>query len=169
LNYSTNPGELSVLLIYRGAYERALELSRVYRNVGSGRSWRQILKFLVYANKGKYKTADSLGRFLVNQVHPNRGFELLLTYELAQVEFELGKLDEAAANMQHVQELKAEGLGFRSRMYARSYYWLGRIYEAKGNPDLARQNYSKFLALWHRADPDLPELVDAKRRLAGLL
>jgi len=45
---------------------------------------------------------------------------------------------------------------------------LGKIYEKKGDTQLAIQNYEKFLDLWKDADEDLPDLIDAKKRLAKL-
>jgi hypothetical protein len=45
---------------------------------------------------------------------------------------------------------------------------LGKIYEQKGERDKARENCRKFLDLWKDADPGLPEVTDARQRLAGL-
>ena len=53
-------------------------------------------------------------------------------------------------------------------MYPKSFNLLGKIYEKKGDTQLAIQNYEKFLDLWKDADEDLPDLIDAKKRLAKL-
>jgi eukaryotic-like serine/threonine-protein kinase len=53
-------------------------------------------------------------------------------------------------------------------IFARSFYHLGRIDEELGDKTAARTNYQKFLALWKNADPGLPEVPDAKKRLAAL-
>jgi len=38
----------------------------------------------------------------------------------------------------------------------------------QGDKPRTRENYRKFLDLWKDADGGLPEVADAKRRLAGL-
>jgi tetratricopeptide (TPR) repeat protein len=53
-------------------------------------------------------------------------------------------------------------------IFARSFYQLGKIYEEKGWPGKAIENYERFLDLWKDADPGIPEVDDAKQRLAGL-
>jgi hypothetical protein len=45
---------------------------------------------------------------------------------------------------------------------------LGIIAEQKGEKAAARERFRKFLELWKDADPGLPEVADARKRLAGL-
>jgi tetratricopeptide (TPR) repeat protein/TolB-like protein len=45
---------------------------------------------------------------------------------------------------------------------------LARLLDQEGDHDAARQEYQRFLDLWNDADPDLPELAEARTRLAQL-
>ena len=52
--------------------------------------------------------------------------------------------------------------------YARSLYWLGKIFDQRSQREKAVENYEKFLRLWRDADPGTPEVKDAESRLAEL-
>lgn len=49
------------------------------------------------------------------------------------------------------------------------YNRLGELYEAKGDKAKAESYYTKFVALWEKADPELqPKVAEAKKRIARL-
>jgi tetratricopeptide (TPR) repeat protein len=71
-----------------------------------------------------------------------------------------GRLDEAAKV--HKEMLRIYG------GHALSHYELGTIYEEMKRPADAKKEYTKFLEMWSKADGSLPQLVDARKRLAAL-
>ena len=76
-------------------------------------------------------------------------------------------IDKAQAEYERITSSSSGRLSFGD-VYARSYYELGKIYEQKGWKGKAIEHYEKFLSLWKDADPGIPELKDATKRLAGL-
>ncbi len=86
---------------------------------------------------------------------------------LAQAYFQAGNRDKARREFEKILSLTTGRLYFGD-IYARSFYMIGRIFEEEGHNADAREHYEKFLDLWKDADPDLPELEDAQKRLARL-
>jgi tetratricopeptide (TPR) repeat protein len=86
---------------------------------------------------------------------------------LATARFDSGDLAGAQEQYEKIIRLTTGRLDYGD-IYARSFYMLGRIAEQKADPARARENYRKFLDLWKDADAGLPEVVDARKRLAAL-
>jgi len=86
---------------------------------------------------------------------------------LAYAYFSSGDLEKAREEFLKITALTSGRLTFGD-IYARSFYMLGRIAEQKGEKATALENYRKFLDLWKDADPGIPEVEEARKRLAGL-
>jgi len=86
---------------------------------------------------------------------------------LAQAYCKLGQMDRAREQYERIQSLTYHRIR-DGEIYAKSYYWLGKIFEEKGLREKAVGHYERFLDLWKAADPGVPELSDAKNRMAAL-
>ena len=86
---------------------------------------------------------------------------------LAEAYFRAGDLPKARDKYEQITVLTSGRWG-SGNLYARSFYHIGLIDEKLGDKAKARKNFQKFLDLWKDADPGLPEVEDARKRLAGL-
>jgi tetratricopeptide (TPR) repeat protein len=77
-----------------------------------------------------------------------------------------GKPSEALEKLEELRALSAGRLAYGD-LYARCFYKLGKIREENGMRDIATEFYHRFLALWEDADPGIPELSDARQRIAA--
>jgi tetratricopeptide (TPR) repeat protein len=94
--------------------------------------------------------------------------KILLLYHLAECQFAQKEYNKSVQSLIQMQSIRNVGFGFRAMYLPKSYYLLGKIYEQKGDRDLALKNYKKILEMWKNADEDLPELIDAKIRYKNL-
>jgi len=78
-----------------------------------------------------------------------------------------GDLENACREYEKIISLGTGRLTYGD-IYAKSYYRLGKISEQHGKKAEAAEHYRKFLSLWKDADPGLPEVEDARKRLAVL-
>ena len=91
----------------------------------------------------------------------------LFLESLGRAYYNIGELDKAIEQFEGIQSLTL-GRFNQGDIYAKSYYMLGKIFEQKGWQGKAIESYEKFLDLWKNADPGLPEVADARERLAAL-
>ena len=78
-----------------------------------------------------------------------------------------GNLEKAREQYEKITQLTTGRFSYGD-IYVKSFYMLGKIHEQKGDKAKAVVNYQKFLDLWKDADPGLPEVEDATKRLAAL-
>ena len=78
-----------------------------------------------------------------------------------------GELDKAIAEYQRLITFDPDSKE-RRLIHPKYHYSLTKLYQEKGSSIKAIEQYEKFLEIWKDADEDLPEPIDAKKRLAKL-
>jgi len=146
----------------RSLIEKGLnkKLMRMYRNVEG---------IIELKRNNLSKAVDDFNEAI--SLLPNQyfvGSEHALYFDcLAQAYYRAGALDKARKEYEKIT-LLAVGRVWPGDIYAKAFYMLGKIAEQQGDKARAITNYRKFLDLWKDADAGLPEVEDAKKRLAGL-
>jgi serine/threonine protein kinase/tetratricopeptide (TPR) repeat protein len=140
--------------------------------------WYECILGLIELGKKDYRQAADLFGRACGRLHSESEwsewsfgeasyFEASYFDNLARALYESGDLDIARKTYEKITLLTLGRINDGDR-YAKAYYMLGKIAEQQGDKVRARENYRKFLDLWKDADPGLPEVEDAKKRLAGL-
>jgi serine/threonine protein kinase/Tfp pilus assembly protein PilF len=139
-----------------------------------------------YIEEGSHKTAIRLYYHLRGEIELKKGdyphaieeleksvslalyqSDALFSSSLARAYYLAGQYNDAREEYTRILNLRYGIKGYGD-IYAKSFYMLGKIYEQQGNTAKAIEHYEKFLSLWKDADPGLPEVEDAKKRLAVL-
>ncbi len=133
--------------------------------------YHQHLRGMMQMQKGEYGAAvDSLNRAADSLYTPESNFphiHALFWSTLGEAFYHTGNWAGARAQFEKVIALTFGRLT-EGDFYTRSFYWLGKIYQAQDRPEKAVTNFRRFLELWKDADPGLPEVEDARTQLASL-
>jgi len=100
-------------------------------------------------------------------IDPGLYYHPMFFSSLGQAYFQDGDLDRAQAEYEKIQSLTLHRMQ-AGDYYAKSYYWLGKIFQQKGERSRAVENYETFLDLWKDADSNIFELEDARSQLSSL-
>ncbi len=140
-------------LIERGIYKNQIRL--YYHLMGR-----------IALEKNNYAEAIEFFNKGLPCVLPTDGLRMVYADSMGLAFFKSGDLEKAREEYENIGALI--GRTANGDIYAKSFYMLGKIYEQQNNQARAIENYEKFLDLWKDADPGLPEVEDASKRLAGL-
>jgi serine/threonine protein kinase/Tfp pilus assembly protein PilF len=78
------------------------------------------------------------------------------------------RLNEAIKEYRRMSDLPTGWLSFEKPSWAIRHYKMATAYGKMNDLASAKREYESFLLLWKDADPDIPEIIDAKKRLAAL-
>jgi tetratricopeptide (TPR) repeat protein len=102
-----------------------------------------------------------------NELGPFTNDQALFAEPLALAYYNSGDKEKARKEYENILSMTMGRL-YQGEIFAKAYYMLGRIDEEQGLNERAKEHYGKFLSLWKDADPGLPEVEEAKKRLAAL-
>ncbi len=94
------------------------------------------------------------------------GFQILVGR--ARAYLELGRLGDAVQAFERALLTMDLSWDAIPPTTVKTHYWLGIAYERSGWNDKAATQYEIFLDKWKNVDPGIPEIDDAKARLARL-
>jgi tetratricopeptide (TPR) repeat protein len=170
----------SVLLLKRRAYAEARKSASQFAALYESEPNRKLMRFplllqgqIELADGSPTKAIELLSRAKALQFYFDWGRNFVsvrvpIMDLLGSAYFRAGEMENARQEFEDISRLTPL-IGLEcADMYAKSFYHLGQVYERLGKKSKARQNYRKFLDLWKDADPGLPEVDDARKRLAGL-
>jgi tetratricopeptide (TPR) repeat protein len=174
---------------WRKVEEIAVEFEQVYENMRKedlSRNWPEQFKYLTRPNlkkikrlflrlmglmavgKGNYDQAIHHLQQAVSMIEDLHDEDFAYFVEpLALAYFKKEDWQKAREEYESIG-LMTYGRISHGEIYAKSFYMLGKVYEQMGKKGEARKNYQRFLDLWKNADPGLPEVDDARARLANL-
>ncbi len=154
------------------AQETAQEIKALTKNLLGKKALRylDLLSGMIESKKGHFpravETLKSGVALLPSQRFFNDDHALFLD-ALASAYLEAGILEKARDGYEKITALTI-GSFYYGDIYSKSFFRLGQIYEREGQKIKAKENYQKFLGLWKNADIGLPEVDDAKKKLAAL-
>ncbi len=159
---------LAHLLAEAGRIEKAEQVARSLReDIGEDEVGR--ICFWWYAQGSIDFFKDNLEESIVNL---ERAYDHLGTFNaafmLARAYLESGRLDKAVAQMEKMLSRYGETRASLGIWSVKTHYLLGLAYEKSGWNSKAVEQYDEFLEIWKDADPGIPEIEDAKQRLARL-
>ncbi|EQB63639.1 MAG: hypothetical protein RBG1_1C00001G1218 [candidate division Zixibacteria bacterium RBG-1] len=158
------------LLATSGDVKKAEEVAKSLKEEIEKKDKKKVYSYWFIASliervKNNKKAAVDYSEKAVRQL-PKADFTV--NYFLGQAYLETGRLDEAVVGLEKLLNRYDEERAYNPIWAAKAYYFLAQAYEKSGWKQKAIEKYQEFLDIWKEADPGIPEVADAKQRLAKL-
>ena len=152
-------GGITLFYVYHGDLDKAIQHTKI-------KPWQLTLKCVYEIQRKNYPVALALLDSVLK--YKEESFNYLLYYEMAKLQYELGYYNEALKTLNKLPDMHDEFFLFYPLYHPKIFFFLGKTYEGLGKLTKAVENYKKFLDIWCNADKDLPEFVEARKRLNKL-
>ncbi len=157
---------------FQDAQAAAEKLREFIEKVGAVKELRLYHRLIGEIAREEGDMARAVGSFETSvKLLPGQNYKsdlhILFLDSLASAYFQTGDSDKAQKSYEQIITLTTGRLRWGD-LYAKSFYWLGKISETKNQKEKAAEFYRRFLEIWSQADPGLPEVGDARKCLAVL-
>ena len=157
---------------FKEARETADKLKKHIEESTKNKSMRYYHNLLGEIARAEGDISDAIKEFmtavsLLSTEHSKLDLHILFHESLASALFENKDFGKALKEYEKITSLSTGRLRWADK-YSLSFYWQGKIHQIQGTTDKASEFYNKFLEIWRNADPELPEIAEAKKQLASL-
>lgn len=136
----------------------------------------EYLKLIKEYEEGNYREAINgfelldKSNFVVANASRRRVMSDVFYYWRAKSFLELGEYHNALGETFRFRSANTQitGSNVLDMYWPKQFYLKGLAYEGLGDERNARESYKEFLQVWSEVDEDLPEIIDAKKRLEKL-
>ncbi len=157
-------------------FQKALAVTEELKKAVLQSSYKKDIKYY-YFLKGRYERKKNFYKAAITDLtkafsylpHQMSGLifrnqQAFFLYEIAITYYEAGNLEKAQTYFEKITPLTL-GRWYFGDIYARSFYYLGKIFLGKGWEGKALEEFVQFTNLWKTADNNSPLKKDAERQV----
>lgn len=162
-----------LVLLSKGSLDEVQKVTEELRaliSAGSNRKEARYNRYLVgrlNMERGQFSEAVRNLNMAIRMLPAKDSLHAMFAETRARAVYMSGDLEQALKEYQAILQQVAPSPEYVYYQVI-SHYMLGKIYQELGRNAEAKGSYQEFLVRWQNADPNIPEVVDARKQLASL-